>query len=91
MTRGYDIYEDEDGNIIKWKRCEVENCENGVCYSLNPDNKFCWPHSMTGGCKGLTTKKGGSRKAPAKLPERAGAAHQGEALKDSPDGPTNSI
>ncbi len=46
MDRGYQLCEDEDGNVWLWKRCEVSRCPNLICERRSP--RFCWPHSDSG-------------------------------------------
>jgi hypothetical protein len=43
----YEHYQDEDGNEWLWAFCEVAGCQNKVCHRIN--DRFCWPHLMTGG------------------------------------------
>lgn len=39
----YDEYEDEDGRIFLWKRCEIPGCPNNICKGRS--ERFCYPHS----------------------------------------------
>lgn len=47
----YEHYQDEDGNEWMWALCEVLDCPNCVCVRAN--DRFCWPHLMSGGAPGL--------------------------------------
>lgn len=51
----YESFHDEDGNDWLWALCEVENCQNYVCHRMN--DRFCWPHLMSGGCVALKTQQ----------------------------------
>lgn len=43
MSRGYELCEDDAGNVWWWKRCEIGGCQDLVCTWKS--DRFCWSHS----------------------------------------------
>ena len=43
----FELYEEQGRRSWLWALCEVPDCPNNVCVRLN--DRFCWPHLMTGG------------------------------------------
>ncbi len=45
---------DDDGNEWLWALCEVAGCPNNVCARMN--DRFCWPHLVSGGSALVTPR-----------------------------------
>lgn len=42
--RGVIEFECEDGSELHWPRCEITNCENGICIGMS--KSLCYPHGI---------------------------------------------
>lgn len=51
----YTVFEDEEGQRFLWKDCEVPGCENQACVGLS--DRWCWPHTMSGGEPALRQRR----------------------------------
>lgn len=44
LRRGWDEFEQEDGETLLWPRCEIDGCGNGVCIGMS--KSLCYPHGI---------------------------------------------
>lgn len=42
--RGYEEFEDEAGETVIWRRCEITDCPNCVCVGMSAS--LCYPHGI---------------------------------------------
>jgi hypothetical protein len=42
--RGSEEFECEDGSTLVWPRCEITDCENGICAGMS--KSLCYPHGI---------------------------------------------
>lgn len=44
MRRGIQEFELEDGTTLEWPRCEINGCQNGICFGMSLS--LCYPHGI---------------------------------------------
>lgn len=42
--RGITQFENPDGTILDWPNCEIDDCQNGICFRMS--TSLCYVHGI---------------------------------------------